>query len=349
MGKRGDCLGKKAKSLLKIAAVYLGTVLGAGFASGQELVLFFARFGKRGFIGCLVAGCLFCLLGALVLSKSNKLTEKTHRRYLESVFKPHTAALLAFATGLFLCVGFCIMLSGSGAFFKERFNLPAWVGIIATAFICLFVFTRGVSGLSVVNLILTPIMIVGTLYICLYTIITENTAAWLPHIHPHGLFLPYALFYVGYNLLTATAVLVPTSALADTPKAAAWGGVLGGAALSVMALLCCITLSMHTELWNSALPLLLLSQTAGRLAYYTYSAVLYMAMLTTAVSTGFSVAEWLVAKGFTKKKAAYTVCLTAIPLSFVEFSVLVQRCYVFFGVLGICLISGIFWDWYKTA
>lgn len=335
--------------MLKIAAIYLGTVLGAGFASGQELVLFFARFGKRGFVGCFVAGCLFCLLGALVLSKSYTLTEKTHRQYLQTVFAPRGASFLAYATELFLCVGFCIMLSGSGAFFKERFNLPNAIGIITTALICLIVFKNGVNGLSAVNLILTPIMIIGTLYICLYSIMTENAAAWLPQIHPHGLFLPYALFYVGYNLLTATAVLVPAASLADSAKTAVWGGILGGVSLSVMALLCCLTLGLHSELWNTSLPLLLLSKNVGRLAYYTYSAVVYMAMLTTAVSTGFSVTEWLIAKGMTKKKAAYIVCLAAVPLSFVEFSVLVQRCYVLFGVLGICLIAGIVWDWYKTV
>lgn len=338
---------KKAKSLLKIAAIYLGTVLGAGFASGQELVLFFSRFGLRGLIGCVLAGVLFCVLGARILAKAAALPEKTHRAYLQTLFKPHMAAFVALATDLFLCVGFCVMLSGAGAFFAERMALPYWNGIVSMALICLIVFICGVEGLSAVNLLLTPFMLVGTVCICLYGIITAAAPAWLPQVNPHGAFLPYALFYVGYNLLTATAVLVPAGALAPDPKTAARGGILGGLCLSVMAFLCCLALTMHPDVWGNALPMLLLSQKAGKAAYGIYSAVLYMAMLTTAVSTGFSVTERLCAHGMRRQRAAVLVCVAAIPLAFVEFSVLVRHCYVLFGVLGICLIWGILWDWYR--
>lgn len=36
---------KNNNSALKIAGVYTGAILGAGFASGKELIVFFARFG----------------------------------------------------------------------------------------------------------------------------------------------------------------------------------------------------------------------------------------------------------------------------------------------------------------
>ncbi|MBE7040732.1 MAG: hypothetical protein E7400_02055 [Ruminococcaceae bacterium] len=338
---------KKAKNLLKIGAIYLGTVLGAGFASGQELVLFFVRFSRRGLLGCLIAGLLFCLLGSLVLSKAHGLAEKTYRNYLETVFGKRTAGFLAFVTEVFLCAGFCIMLSGSGAFFKERLSLSPAIGILVTDAICLAVFLGNLKGLSLVNLILAPIMIFGTLYVSLYTILTDCQPAWLPQVSSHGRFLPYAFFYVGYNMLTAAAVLVPASAIAENAKTAARGGVLGGAVLTLMAVLCSVALFLTEEVWSGALPMLLLAEHAGSFAYILYSMVLYMAMLTTAVSTGFSVVERMHQAGAGRIYAAFSVCFLAIPLSFVEFSVLVGHCYVFFGVLGILLVGGILWDWYK--
>jgi len=36
-------------STFKVAATYIGTVVGAGFASGQEMLQFFAVFGLKGF------------------------------------------------------------------------------------------------------------------------------------------------------------------------------------------------------------------------------------------------------------------------------------------------------------
>ena len=248
---------KKAKSLLKIAAIYLGTVLGAGFASGQEHLLFFVRFSWRGFVGCLVAGFLFCFLGALILQHAYDLPQKTHKEYLKTIFGRKTAAIISLLTDVFLAVTFCIMLSGAGAFFKERLHVaPLW-GILLTDLLCLLVFLFNLKGLSLLNLILTPCMLIGMVYVCLHTFFGNVTSAWLPQVHPHGIFLPYAIFYVGYNLLTAAAVLVPAAALAPDKKTAAGGGVLGGLCLFLLAVLCCLALFVVPEVHDSSLPMLL--------------------------------------------------------------------------------------------
>ena len=49
-------------AVLQIAAVYVGTIVGAGFATGQEIVEFFSRFGFIGLIGILMSGYLFIFL-----------------------------------------------------------------------------------------------------------------------------------------------------------------------------------------------------------------------------------------------------------------------------------------------
>ncbi len=339
---------KKAKSLLKIAAIYLGTVLGAGFASGQEHLLFFVRFSWRGIVGCLISGFLFCLLGALILHRAYDLPQKTHKAYLQMIFSRKTAAVISFLTDVFLAVTFCVMLSGAGAFFKERLHVaPLW-GILLTDFLCLLVFLFNLKGLSLLNLVLTPCMLFGMIYVCLHTFFGNATSAWLPQVHPHGIFLPYAVFYVGYNLLTAAAVLVPAAALAPDKKTAAGGGTLGGFCLLLLAVLCCFALFIVPEVHGSALPMLLLSKKAGEVAYFIYSAVIFMAMLTTAVSAGFSFTQRLVSLNLGEKMAVFCVCIAAIPLSLVEFSVLIEKCYVGFGVLGVWLVTGILWEWYKN-
>ena len=339
---------KKTRNLLKISAVYLGTVLGAGFASGQELVLFFVRFSRRGLLGCMLAGLLFCLLGSLILSKAHTLSEKTYRGYLQEIFAAPLARFVGFMTEIFLCAGFCIMLSGAGAFFRQQLHLPYALGILITDIICLVVFLGNIKGLSLVNLILTPIMFFGIVYVSIYSIITDSQAVWVPHFSNHGRFLPYSLFYVGYNMLTAAAVLVPSASIAEDKKTATRGGILGGALLTVMACLCSLALFLTEEVRSGDLPMLFLAERAGAIAQVLYGAVLYMAMLTTAVSTGFSVVERLCQLGAGRKASAFSVCLLAVPLSFVEFSVLVKNCYVFFGVLGMLLVGGVLWDWYKS-
>lgn len=340
-------MGKKAKSLLKIAAVYLGAVLGAGFASGQELMLFFVRFSERGLPGCLLAGGLFALFGALILRRAYALPEKSLRCYLRSIFSEKTADVFQLALEFYLCISFCVMLSGSGAFFKERFGLTPAFGILAADLLCLAVFLYDLQGIAVINLLLTPIMLAGTAYVCLYSLFSGSVSAWLPQFGQNGRPFFYALLYVGYNILTAAAVLVSAGSLAEDKRTAAQGGALGGFMLCAIAFLCCLALHFGEEVWVSSLPMLLLSERAGSLAYVSYSAVLFMAMLTTAVSSGFSLVKSLTNRGLSSKKAVLLVCTAALPLSFTEFSALIAGCYTFFGAIGIFLIAGILWDWYR--
>ena len=63
--KEGE--GKQLKTnwgaVIQIAAVYVGTVVGAGFATGREIVEFFSRFGFIGLIGMLMSGYILIFLG----------------------------------------------------------------------------------------------------------------------------------------------------------------------------------------------------------------------------------------------------------------------------------------------
>ena len=49
-----------------IAALYVGTIMGAGFASGREGWQFFGVFGNAGYLGLCLTGILFILMGMMV-------------------------------------------------------------------------------------------------------------------------------------------------------------------------------------------------------------------------------------------------------------------------------------------
>jgi uncharacterized membrane protein YkvI len=51
-------MNKKSVSTLKVAATYIGTVVGAGFATGQELLQFFSKFGSICYLVNLVSPTL---------------------------------------------------------------------------------------------------------------------------------------------------------------------------------------------------------------------------------------------------------------------------------------------------
>ena len=52
---------------IQIAAVYVGTVVGAGFATGREIVEFFSRFGFIGLISMIMSGYILIFLGSKLM------------------------------------------------------------------------------------------------------------------------------------------------------------------------------------------------------------------------------------------------------------------------------------------
>ncbi|HZG73426.1 MAG TPA: hypothetical protein VEY51_17960, partial [Chondromyces sp.] len=54
----------------QVAAVYIGTIIGAGFATGKEIVEFFSQYGLYGLFGMLFGGYLFISMGTKIMDKA---------------------------------------------------------------------------------------------------------------------------------------------------------------------------------------------------------------------------------------------------------------------------------------
>mgnify|MGYP007102037769 CR=1 FL=1 len=55
------------KKIIKCLMIIIGTLIGAGFASGKEIATFFNRFSDQGLAGVILASSLFGILVAIVL------------------------------------------------------------------------------------------------------------------------------------------------------------------------------------------------------------------------------------------------------------------------------------------
>lgn len=334
-----------ALSVLKIASVFTGAVLGAGFAGGKELVSFFVRFGKAGVYASLFAGVLFLILGSAIVYKSYISGSATFSSYLKALFPKKTAYIFSIISEVFLLVCFVIMLAGGGALAEERFNIPSFFGSLATAFIAFLVFSGGIKGLGSVCSILTPIMIIGILYVTFFSLATSSvpTFAIFHGKEKHVWF--YALLYVSYNMLSSAPVLTSAASLAENKRTALIGAMTGGLALCAVAFLSCMALySAGSAVLFAELPLLMLSGKINKLSHTLYAAVLYMAILTTAFSAGFPIVKRIEHFSFSTRQASLLLCAVALPLSFFRLSFLIEHLYPFFGILGLFLIIAIFWD-----
>lgn len=327
--------------ILKIASVFAGAVLGAGFASGQEIMIFFSRFGKWGVLGALFSGTLIMLFGGIICALGFDMPKKDYFCFLSKIYSAPLSKAVYVVTQIFLYISFCIMISGSAELLNIQFNIPKIAGEMLALVICAWCLLGNVSGVAKFNLYIAPIMVLGISAVSVISVFFLRDAQPVISEEKHSAFIN-ACLYMSYNMLTSAAVLVPVTSLAKNRKEAMLGGIIGGGGLCAVLTLTAAALSMHGDInVGSEFPMLLLSKKISVVFGCLYPTLIYMAMLTTAVSSGFCAAELVKSMGFGYKTAVFAVCAFAVPLSLIQFSTLVKNCYIFFGVLGLLLIAGI--------
>lgn len=128
-----------------IVFLIFGTVVGSGFSSGKEIMVFFSRFGVLSYLYILLAGFLFFLLFYFFLSCGDVFSKLLNK------FK-----WLNFVT-IFISIVFCSsMFAGIKSLL---FYFPAWLYYILIAVllvVCVFVTFKGINGLEKINLFLMP-------------------------------------------------------------------------------------------------------------------------------------------------------------------------------------------------
>lgn len=142
---------KQWTSILLVAATYIGTVVGAGFATGKEIVTFFSKFGAAGTIGVVISCYLLILFGTKIMIISARIEAYSYKEFNEFLFGRRWGKLVNFLIFIIVISVTSVMLSGAGAVFHEQLGLPYQVGIISTLLLCYCVVLNGLKGLFAIN------------------------------------------------------------------------------------------------------------------------------------------------------------------------------------------------------
>src|SRR5690625_2640357 len=65
--------------VLKMGSAFIGIIVGAGFASGQEILQYFTSFGHLGTFAAIVATVLFAYLGMTLTRLGSRLQTFSHK------------------------------------------------------------------------------------------------------------------------------------------------------------------------------------------------------------------------------------------------------------------------------
>ena len=336
------------KKILNLCVVFVGLVIGAGFASGREIFEYFTLPGNSSPWGIITAGAFFGVLIYIIMKISRRKNAATFEDFIRCVCPKFSSVIKAFMN-IFMFCGFFVMLSASGTLFSSTLDLPFWLGAFSLSALCFAVLSFDLKGLVAANTVLVPLMALGMLALCLIlNVHAVPTFSVLDNFRQSPTAM--ALCYVSYNTVTAGGVIVPL-AKGMSSRQMLLSAIFSTLLLTLLIFAVNATLNSNFNLiYSEEMPLLTLANRLGSFQGYLYAAVLFMALCTTALSYGFSLLQQL---HTTSKKArlftAAALCALALPFSFFGFSTLIANLYALFGFLGLFWTGMIFYRYIKKA
>ncbi|WP_017755156.1 YkvI family membrane protein [Calidifontibacillus oryziterrae] len=343
------------KNSLQIASAFIGLIIGAGFASGQEILQFFTSFGWLGIAGTVVATLLFGFLAMNLAQLGCRLQTKSHKEVVYHICGKYLGVVVDFIITFFLFGVTVVMMAGSGAIFEQQFGLPGSVGNIIMAALVIATVCLNVHRVISIIGIVTPFLLVAVIIITTYSFFTmDMSMSELKQISQAesaaaSNWALGAFLYVSYNLAAGAAMLTVMGGTVKDEKAAGMGGILGGLGLGLLILL--INLGMLVkldQLQGIDMPTLFLANEISPILAGFMSIILLGMIFNTAVGMLYAFSARFVSPSQPKfKVTAIGSGILAFIASFVGFIQLVGTVYPVMGYLGFTIIAAIVVAWIR--
>lgn len=331
--------------LIQLVATYIGAIIGAGFASGQEILQFFVLFGYQGLMGVLLSTILFAYLGGMVMYLSVRLRSGSYQELLNYLLGPWASKFMDLLSLFMLVGGLGVMLSGSGAIMREYMGLPEWLGISLGVGVVIYVILHGLNGLLTINVILVPLKLVGICLIAGLAMFHQGLPQEITFPNEGGIgghWVWSSFLYVSFNMIVPLAVL-SSMGRTITARTGIYAGVLGGIGLGLAVLLVTLAgLAFYPNVANYEVPMLYMASCVSTILRPVFAVLIWLAILTTAIANAHGFASRLAPEGGKRYKFfGIGACLVVLPITYFDFSLLVRILYPLFGYVGLVLLAAL--------
>ncbi len=350
------CSGYNITSF-QIAATYIGTVVGAGFASGQEVLQFFGYYGLGGFAGLMLTTLIFMAYGYIILRLGMKYNASSFQQILKYAVGKWLGTGIDISITFFLFGALTAMIAGAGAVCHQQFGIPVLLGNIIMAVLAIFTTILGIRGVVRAISLLVPLLMVG--------LITVTVISFFSHLPldlikfqqsvPGNPAVPNwalsAVVYASYNLVVAVAVLAPLGAEVNDKEKIKKGSIFGslGLGLGILALVFTLELNLP-QAANYEIPMVYIAGNLHPWIKLIYGGIMLIEIYTTAVANLYGFTARFIDSG--SSDLAYRTFIglagiAALIASRFGFSNLVHYLYPLAGYAGFLLIAGLTYGYFK--
>lgn len=339
------------KNILKVVFVIIGTLIGAGFASGQEIYAFFFSYGVEGLIGILISSLILGLVIYKTLQIVQKYKIKTYKEFLEVFIKPKNNGnffnlknIINIIINIFILITFFIMIAGFGAYFEQELEINKLIGSVILAILSYIIFTTSVKGVVKVNEILVPILIIFITIIGLINLKNVdlfNIQNYVTKTNESNSILS-SILYASYNSILLIPVLITLKDYLKDKKQIKIISILTTLIILLLAIMLFLLLiKVDVDITKLEMPVVYVVSNMFRGLKTVYGFIILGSILTTSISLGTSFLQ-----NTSKNKKSYTqiaviMCITSVLVSQIGFSNLINLLYPIFGYLGLIQIGGL--------
>ncbi|MBN8235267.1 hypothetical protein JF544_08385 [Halobacillus kuroshimensis] len=336
--------------IFKIASAFIGIIVGAGFASGQEVLLYFTSFGNMGTAGAVLATAFFAYMGMMLTRLGTRMKADSHKEAVHRVSGWRWLGWVVDAVIIFTLFGVgVVMIAGAGSIPSQQFGIPAITGVI---FMCVIVTAALLLNVDkVVKIIgsITPFLILTVVVISIYSVMSMDKsfavleATALKQPSDFSYWFISAMNYVSFNIAVGASMALLMGGNETDEKTSALGGLFGGLGLGLMIVLSHLAIFSRVDsIAGYDMPLLALVDELSPVLGAFYSIVLFGMVFNTAVSMFFSFAARFTTLGTARhKKFVLMTIAAAFGLSFLGFTDLVSLFYPLIGNMGLFLIAAL--------
>lgn len=324
---------------LAIAFTYIGTIVGAGFATGQEILQFFTLYGRQAALTILLASGLFIWLGTKIMLVAREIGAVSYEDMNIHLFGETTGRRISAAMLVLLLAVSSVMLAGAGAVFREHLGLSFQSGVLLTALLGYAVIAAGMKGIQAVNAIVVPVMLLFTVIIFLVTLQLPTSGQFLliPGDAPSWRVWLSPFLYTAFNLALAQAVLVPLGASAPDAATIRLGGLIGGIGITFMLLAGHISLSAQMPgIMQFDIPMGRVIASLGQHMQLLFLFVVYAEIFTTLIADVYGLSLQLQQHTGIKMSAiAPAVLLLCCAVGQIGFKSLLSTLYPLLGMISL--------------
>ncbi len=299
-----------------------GTIVGAGFSSGNEVVVFFSRFGKLSYLFIVAASVMMFFACFFFLRYGKKLSEFIQKNKILNLL----VLIISIVFG-------ASMFAGIKNLFGYFDDASYYFLTVVLLLVCLLVTAKGIGGLERVNILLTPIL--TALFFVVICFATRVKGAFSNDAYSFAGLL-YCPLYVALNCAMSVFVLAKAGEKLNK-KQAFLSSLFSALILLVFLVLCNFVLQRNADSFVSEMPILHIVRNNKLMFVFEYIVIL-VGCFTTLFSLLFTINNSL--KNYIKNSVFCNFSSVFLPfaISGVGFSKIISFLYPICSIFGVIII-----------